>query len=212
MKATIRFWVRIIVLLALVLAGLVLMRKAGWLKFPDFFTAKPIQIAETPVLLQEIKAIGEWQTATMYAEVVADTLRYTQMDAVQDAVQRIFLPGSQPQHGDRLVLIVRGKVIAGFDWQKLVAGSLQVVGDSVAIQLPPVQWLDVVANPGDVTVFVEEGSWPGNAVAHLTQQGRRKLIAEAEKQQLAQRATAQAQQALTTLLLRAGFKKVTFVG
>ena len=207
-KSTLRFWLFLMVIGLAVFAAVWLMGKR---LFPDFFTEKPVQIANTPVLLQEIRAIGEWQTATLYAEVVADTLRYSQLDAIQDAAHRIFLPGTTTMGGDRLVVIVRGKVVAGFDWNKLVEESIVVSGDTVSIKLPPAKLLDVIANPTDVTVFAEEGTWPPTTITALTQKGRQKLIAEAGRQNLLQRANEQATASLATMLQRTGFKYVKFI-
>ncbi len=208
MKSTIRFWLVLVVIGIAVFAAVWLMGKRF---LPDLFKAQPVQIANTPVLLQEIKAIGEWQTATMYAEVVADTLRYSPLDAMQDAVQRIFLPGTTTVGGDRLVVIVRGKVVAGFDWNQLVEENITINNDTVSLKLPPATVLDVIANPGDVTVFAEEGSWPPNTVNLLAQKGRQQLLAEATNQHLLQRAEEQAKTSLGTLMKAIGFNQVKFI-
>ena len=52
-----------------------------------------------------------------------------------------------------LVLIVKGKVIAGIDLKTLTEKDLYVKDDSVSITLPAAKILEVITNPSDIETF-----------------------------------------------------------
>lgn len=99
---TIYRWIKrplVLVLLVLIIIFLlkILNISTGW------FSSKPLLIDNTPLVIKEIKTISELNTATLYHEIVVDSIAQA---TIPLAAKR------------EIVLIIKGKVTAGIDLQK----------------------------------------------------------------------------------------------
>jgi Protein of unknown function (DUF4230) len=200
---------RPLVLVLLVVAIIFLLQKIQWLpSFKDLFKSQPVLIENTPLVIQEIKSIAQLYTAQLYAEVVADsTILYT-TGIANTTIRALGLPGFPVPESKKLVLIVKGKVIAGVDLQKLDSSRVQTFGDSIAIQLPPAKIIDILTNPSDIETFIEEGTWTEAERTAVKNKARNILQAEALRQNLTNKANDQARLVLEDFLRLSGFSKI----
>jgi hypothetical protein len=110
--------------------------------------------------------------------------------------------------GAQLVLIVRGKVVAGVDLQKLDTSHIKPRGDTLFIQLPRAQVLEVITNPSDVDIFIEKGTWNEAAATALQTKARTRLVQQALAQGALQQADARARELVYELFKNTKYKQV----
>jgi hypothetical protein len=173
----------------------------------NIFKPAPVLVDETPLLVAQIKNIAQLMTVEAYNEVVVDSIRYP-----FGIPPRVFkaIPGNPLAFfgASQLVLIVRGKVVAGVDLQKLDTSNIRLKGDSLLIQLPRAAVLDVITNPSDVETFIEQGDWDQPAATALTLQARDRMVQQAVAQGALQQADARARHLVHELFKNAGYKNV----
>ena len=161
--------------------------------FSGMFTSKPLVIDNTPLVIKDIRSIGELNTATLYQEVVVDSVA----------------PASIPFAAKReIVLIVKGTVTAGIDLQKMEDKDVFVQDDSVHLFLPGSVIRDVIINPSHIETFYEFGQWDNEEITRLKLSARAKLLEAAVKNNLLQKADAKARVVMEQFLSAAQFKKV----
>lgn len=187
-------------LIGLVVGALWLLQRASLLPFRKLFEAKPITVAESPLLVKNIRAIAQLLTIEYYDEVVVDSTRGPSIMSVPPYIFPMW---------QTLVLVVRGRLLAGLDLLRLDSSHISGSRDSVAIRLPRAQVLEVEMNPSDVETFAERGVWNQQAVAALTGKAKRQMLRNAASQGVLQRADAKAKDLVEQLMQNAGFKKVT---
>ena len=186
-------WVKIIFLLIAILVIKKLDLFPSW----NLFSSKPVTIDETPIIIKEIRSLGEIITATLYDEVVVDS---TVVHHFPDL----------PVTDDHLVIIARGKVLAGVDLKSLNHSSIKVVKDSIWMQLPPTKIIDVIINPADYETFEEKGKWNPEAVTAVKIKAKEKITANAFGKNIIGVASTKAKAVLEDFFHAAGFKVVVF--
>ncbi len=174
----------------------------------DIFEAKPVVIDETPVLIKDIKSIGQLITYSFYDEAVADSLITTRGSAFVNAFNRLAPVPMFPSADKQLVLIGRGKVLAGINLSLLTDTSLIIKNDTITLTLPKPQIFSTVLNPGDFETFIEEGNWTNEEVTLVKLKARRMIEARALQQNILGRAEMKAKAVLQNFLGNMGFKKV----
>jgi hypothetical protein len=172
---------------------LLLFTQRQWLPaIKNIFQPAPVLIEETPTVIREIKAIGQLVTITLFDEVVVDSIKL-RPPTLSEKILRAGTPiPLSTLSRDQLVLIARGKVMAGVSLQKLHEAQTRITGDTLVLTLPPAEIIDVIVNPSDFDSFAETGSWTGAEVALVKAQAKRKLIQRALQQQVLDRARTQA--------------------
>ena len=173
--------------------------------FKDIFSSKPVLIEETPVLIKEINTLAQLMTITYSDEVVMDTVKFG-----------IGLPSLIPIIGgsmlspalDKLVIIGRGKVIAGTDLKKMRNQDIIQTGDSINIQIPSSTILETVLNPSDFETFIEKGTGSEAAVTALKVKIRNEMNDRALKQNILHQADVRSKNIMGTFLKNTGFEKV----
>lgn len=171
----------------------------------DIFSSKPVLIEETPILIQEINALAQLMTITYSDEIVMDTVKVG-----------IGIPSLLPVLGgsvlspalDKLVIIGRGKVIAGTDLKKLKEEDFVQTGDSINVQLPSSIILEAILNPSDFETFIEKGNWNDAAVVALKMKIKSELIDRAKKENILNQSDDRTKIIIESLLKNAGYKKV----
>lgn len=171
----------------------------------DIFSSKPVLIEETPILIQEINALAQLMTVTYTDEIVMDTMR-----------TGLGIPSLVPIIGgsilspamDKLVIIGRGKVIAGTDLKKIQEKDIVQTGDSINIALPSSIILETILNPSDFETFIEKGNWKESAVVSLKQKIKNELNNRAIKENILQQSDDRTKVIIESFLRNAGFKKV----
>lgn len=171
----------------------------------DIFSSKPVLIEETPVLIQEINAIAQLMTVTYSDEIVMDTVK-----------TGLGIPSLVPVIGgsilapalDKLVIIGRGKVIAGTDLKKIQEQDIVQIGDSISITLPSSTILETILNPSDFETFIEKGKWKETAVVALKMKIRNELNNRALKENILHQSDDRTKLIIESFLKNAGFKKL----
>ncbi len=197
----------IVIIIVVVLAGFWLIKKikdAPSLK--SLFTSQPVVIDQTPILIKEIKTIAQLVTVTSYDEVVVDSIVYSKKAAIVDAFRMVvpFLPSAQKQ----LVLVGKGKVLAGTNLQKLQPQNIIISNDTITLNLPPAEILETIINPSDFETFVEQGVWTDAEVTQVKLKARNKIINRALNQNILNKADNKAKSVMENFLRNAGYKVV----
>ena len=173
--------------------------------FKDIFSSNPVLIEETPVLIKEINTLAQLMTITYSDEVVMDTVKLG-----------IGIPSLVPIIGgsilspalDKLVIIGRGKVIAGTDLKKMQENDITQTGDSININLPSSTILETILNPSDFETFIEKGNWSEASVTALKVKIRNEMNNRAIKQNILYQADVRSKKIMETFLKNTGFDKV----
>jgi hypothetical protein len=204
-------WRKRIVIFGVCIAGIWLLRRLDILPpWKEVFTAKPVVIDETPILIKEIRSIGQLVSATLYDEVVVDSTETTKASRVINSLNRIGPFHILPPADKRIVLIAKGKVLAGTDFNLLTDSSLRISKDTVWLGLPRTRIIDVIMNPSDFETFEEKGKWSAEAVTAVKIKAREKVIDRALNQNIIERAGNKTKAVMEDFLHAAGFKVVLF--
>ena len=122
-----------LLMVAVVLLIIFLFQKINWLpSFKNIFSSKPVVIEATPVIITEINTLAQLITITFTDEVVMDTAKIGNgmPSLLPTAIGTILTPGV-----DKLVMIGRGKVMAGTDLKSLQEKDIDVTGDSIHVSI-----------------------------------------------------------------------------
>ena len=197
----------ILVVLGIVIAIALLQRFRVFPSWENLFVAKPVAIEETPILVSEIRELAEMITVTAFDEVVVDSIKPSQFDVIRN-ITGFSVPALSPS-ADRLVIVARGKVMAGVDLANLMPDDIYVEKDSIRMTLPPARVFDVITNPSDFSTFSETGDWPPAAAAALKTQARDKILRRALNQGILDRANVRAAAVLENFLRSLGYSRIS---
>ena len=174
----------------------------------SLFTAEKVVIDQTPILIKNIRSIAQLVTVTAYDEVVVDSLVYNKTAAILDLFRTVSPMAILPSLQKQLVIIAKGKVLAGTNLQKLTNQSITIHNDTAWIQLPKAEILEVIINPSDFETFEERGQWTDNEVINVKVKARQKMIARAIERGILDRANKKANAVIENFIHAAGFKVV----
>lgn len=174
----------------------------------SLFTAEKVVIDQTPILIKNIKTIAQLVTVTSYDEVVVDSLVYNKAAEIFDLFRSVSPMAILPSPQKQLVLIGRGKVLAGTNLQKLNDQSIVIHNDTAWIQLPQAEILEAIINPSDFETFEESGKWSDDEVIAVKVKARNKMISRAIERGILEKAEKKANAVIENFLHSAGFKVV----
>ena len=173
--------------------------------FKNIFSSKPINIEETPIVIQQINTLAQLITVTYTDEIVMDSSKIGNgmPSLLPMAIGAVLTPSI-----DNLVIIGRGKVIVGNDLKNLDKKNVSVTGDSVHLTLPPAKILQTIMNPSDFETFDEKGDWSEPAVTALKIKIRNEINRRAIQEGVLAKANERCKNIVETFLRNTGFKKV----
>lgn len=183
-----------------------LFQKINWLpSLKNIFASQPVVIEETPIIIREINTLSQLITVTYTDEVVMDEAKTGKgISSIMSAgIGMIMVPST-----DRLVMIGRGKVLAGIDLKGLKEKDVQTIGDSIHITLPPAQILNTIINPSGFETFDEKGDWNEQEVTALKIKIKKELTQRALEQNILKQAEVRSRNIIETFLKSSEFKKV----
>jgi hypothetical protein len=192
------FFKYLVITASILVIIIVLQRTKLFPSFGDMFSSRPILIDNTPILVKEINNLSQLITITSYNEVVIDSIK---KDKPIFTIPILM--------DDEIVLIGKGKVLAGVDLAKLQTKDIYTNEDSISITLPKSEILQVITNPSDFETFNEKGNWSDNDVTAVKIKLRDKIISAAIQQNILQKSAAIANVMMENFLRSVGFKKVT---
>jgi len=201
-----KFSKRIVVIVAVVLLTIFLLQKINLLpSFKNIFSSKPINIEETPVVIQQINTLAQLITVTYSDEIVMDSSKIGNgmPSLLPMAIGAVLTPSL-----DNLVIIGRGQVIAGNDLKNLKENDVIVTGDSIALTLPHAKILQTIVNPSGFETFVEKGDWSETSVTALKIKIRNEIGRRAIQQNVLSKADDRCKNIMEVFLRNTGFKKV----
>jgi hypothetical protein len=180
---------------------------------------RTLKIDNTAIMVEEIKKISQLFTSVYYDELVLDTFKLldkTPGERMLD-VMTLMQPGTGNGNnllGYRrinLVVIARGKVFTGYDFSRLEVTDLLVEGRSVTLQLPPPEILEVVINPSDYDVFIEEGEWSLQEAVLLKQRAAKQMSDRAIEMGILEQSEKVAVELLHNFFKALEFEEITIV-
>jgi len=199
-------WIRraLIFILLLLIVGWLFTTYKVLPSLTNIFKPKPVLIENTPIVVKQIQAIAQLVTISAYEELVADT---TVIDT--KSINIPLLPPIQLSTLPRkLVIIGKSTTNIGIDMQQLRNNDISGTKDSIHIILPAAQILDVIVNPSDVEVFIEEGAWDNTAVTNLKNKIRYLAVSDAMSRGLLAQSERKAIEVLTNFFKGAGYRQV----
>lgn len=198
----------IILLVVLAIALIWLLQKRVAPSIASLFKPKPVVIDETPILIKQVRAIGELITAVASNEVVLQSVLPTRGSGFVNSVNKFAPVDILPSADKRLVLIGKGKVFVGTDFTKITDNGVVVTGDTVKVLLPKATVLDAVMNPSDFETFVETGTWSNEEVIALKAKARQQMIDKAIAGNIFTTANNKAKAVIEQFFLAAGYEVV----
>ena len=186
--------IRLLIILAILAAAYFVVSKYTHALdgFKKFFSTE-VNIDKTANVVEKIKASAEFTAISFYDEFV---LNYTKGEKGFFKKQ------------DRLVLICKGKVRAGFDLKKVADEDIQPKGDTLYLTLPPAEIFDIILNPSDFEYFTEQGSWSQQQETMIKERARERLFKDAEDFQILTKATEVGVKKLADMYKSFGFSEV----
>lgn len=201
-----------LLVISLLLVTIWFFQRIKWLPFFDaWFKSNPVEIENTAIVIKEINALAQLITVTAYNEVVIDEV-IKGNSLFNNPVVPTLLNIPDLKYADKiLVLIGKGKVLAGVDLAKLPYQAVFVKGDSVSVTLPKALILQAIINPSDFDTFEETGTWTDAEVRAVKIKLRDKLIITVLGQNILQKAADKAKLLIENFLTASGFKKVNVI-
>lgn len=190
----------IVILLAMIIFVVLLQRMKVLPGFTDLFKSKPVLIDDTPVLIKEIREMTQLITVTSFDEVVVDSVK--ESTDILHALTGISL---KP---DRVVIVAKGSVQAGINLRYLSETDIQIVEDSITIDLPDAEILEVIVNPSGFSTFSETGVWSPDAVNLVKAKAKRVMEYRSVQKNILQMADNRGKLLMENFLRSAGFKRV----
>ncbi|MDY6206383.1 MAG: DUF4230 domain-containing protein [Prevotella sp.] len=157
----------------------------------DISTETDSNIHITPLQIQEIKDIGQWEFLSIENEELVDTIR-----------KGFF-------SDDRLIRIYKGVLRLGIDLQKAQEGWVSIDGDTAKIELPPVQLLsDDYIDEAATQSLYESGSWSSKDRSALLNKAYQLMEARCMNEKNMKAAQSNAREQFTQLFKALGFGHV----
>lgn len=175
----------------------------------NIFQSRPVVIDNTPLLITKIRELAQLCTITSVNEVVADSSVIRLKSPVEALIPDLSGFGQLPLSGKSLVIIGRGKVVAGIDLQKLNTQSIYVKDDSISIILPEAEILDIIMNPSGFEIFSETGDWSNEAVTAVKMKVRDKMVIRSLQQGILSKANMRSMMLMENFLYSLGFRKIS---
>ncbi|MBC7887031.1 MAG: DUF4230 domain-containing protein [Ferruginibacter sp.] len=200
------------ILILLILAGIYLMQRVHLLpSLSDIFKSQPVEIDNSILLIKEINSLAQLITITAYNEITIDSTKKGWSLFNNPLIPSLLNIPNIKKPDEKLILIGRGRILAGINLAKLTQSDLFVKNDSVSVIIPSAEILQVILNPSGFEIFEERGNWTDDEVKAVKIKLREKLVATALRQNILQKATDRVVLIMEHFLKAMGFKKVTLI-
>ena len=144
------------------------------------FKSDNLKIDETANVVKEIKNISEFTSACFYEEIILQEKKTS--NVVDNSIVNEIAGFFGKKEGlitDEIVIIANGKVRAGFNLKKMAEDDIHINGDTLTINLPEAEIFDVIVNPSDFDIYIEDGTWDEQKVAALKNKAVKKIQEDA---------------------------------
>ena len=157
-----------VTILVVAAVGLYVADKYAGLSIFDNLFGKGMQYEKTANVITEIRNISEFTSACYYEELVMAEVK----DSENTTNKVVKMLGRGAVSKDEICLIMDGKVRAGFDLSKVTDNAIAISGDTLTMTLPKPEIFDVIVNPSNCEVYVEEGKWSHEQVTAIQASAR----------------------------------------
>lgn len=194
-----------VVFVALLLVG-------GWIALQyfninlfGFKFGRELKIDKTANVIEKIRSISEFTTACYYEEAVLKS-RKTEAGKQNKLMSLVHIEADS-LHSE-VVILAKGRVRAGYDLGKILAEHIIISNDSISISLPTPEIFDVIVNPSDYEMYIEEGIWSHDEISALQAEYRNALTEKSKESGLLQKANEAGKTRLESLFKVLGFSYV----
>ena len=147
-----------LIAVAVIVLSLVVLRLIGVFTTSTITLGVDEKINNTPVSVERMRQIGEWEFLSISDEEMVDTVR-----------RRLFAK-------DELVRIYYGELRLGIDMREMSDNAIKQKGDSVIVTLPKIKLLDDnFIDEARTKSFYESGTWDNKAREVLYQKAKRQM-------------------------------------
>ncbi|MBQ1959726.1 MAG: DUF4230 domain-containing protein [Firmicutes bacterium] len=173
--------------------------------------AGKIKIMDTATVVTEIKKISEFTTYTYIDELIIHEKK-TEAKEVKSGLLDFVKKESAPDSlRSEIVMIVGGVTRAGYDLGKLTENDLKISGDTISVTLPSPEIFDVIVNPSDNKMFVEEGTWSHEEITAMQVNCRNQMHRNALDRGILNKANEVGKEKVENLFKALGFKMVIVI-
>lgn len=173
--------------------------------------ANKIAIMDTATVVVEIKKISEFTTYTYIDELIIHKNK-TEAKEAKDGLLGIGKRDAVPDSlRSEIVMIVSGVTRVGYDLGKLTENDIKISRDTISVNLPAVEIFDVIVNPSNTKMFVEEGKWSHEEVTALQVDCRNRMHQNALDRGILKKADEVGTEKVENLFKALGFKVVTVI-
>lgn len=169
----------------------------------SLFGDRSLKIADTKNVVEHVREISEFTTASYYEEFVVQESKIVAKESLfgfkKDQVDSV---------QNEIVIILKGKVRAGFDLSRMTEADLCVKSDTLLVHLPAPELFDVIINPSDYEIFIEEGKWSHDEIQAFQVQSKEQLRTHALQEDIIGKAKTEGKERLTNLFKTFGYKVV----
>jgi hypothetical protein len=166
-----------VVVVILVLVGVYFGLKVAFPNF-SFSFKRELKIAETANVVEQIKKISEFTTACYYEEFVLTKERNDAPNRNISKALGLMHVEADSIHNE-IAIICKATVRAGYDLSEISENELKVSNDTINITLPAPKVFDVIMNPSDYEVFVEEGKWTHEEITAMQTDAQKEVLVNA---------------------------------
>ena len=169
-----------------------------------------LSIDKTANVVTEIKKISEFTSACFYEEII---LQETKASSVVDnsagrKVASWLGKDSKELMSDQLVIVANGTVRAGFRLDQLDENKITITADTLSLVLPKAEIFDVIVNPSDFDIYIEDGTWDHEKVVEVENRAIDQVKSDAIKEGILEKATETGIKRLTEMFKAFGFAEV----
>ena len=172
--------------------------------------ANQIKIMDTATVVTEIKKISEFTTYKYIDELIIHEKKAEE----KEAKGHIFGIGKKDVPDtlrSEIVMIVSGVTRAGYNLGKLSENDLRISGDTITVKLPSTEIFDVIVNPSDTRMFVEDGKWSHEEVTSMQVNCRNQMRQNALNRGILNKANEVGKEKVENLFKALGFRVVTII-
>ena len=170
-----------------------------------FKFGRELKIDKTANVIEKIRSISEFTTACYYEEAVLKS-RKTEAGKQNKLMSLVHIEADS-LHSE-VVILAKGRVRAGYDLGKILAEQIIISNDSISISLPTPEIFDVIVNPSDYEMYIEEGKWSHDEISALQAEYRNALTEKSKESGLLQKANEAGKTRLESLFKVLGFSYV----
>ena len=160
-------------------------------------------------MVENVRQLAQFTTACFYQEAVVRSTKQAEWSkGVTGSALRAVLGKENSATTDEIVLITKGSVRAGFNMENLSETDLTVMNDTIIIHLPKPEIFDIIINPSDYDVFIENGTWTHEQLSAIVAEAQSKMRSDAISAGIYKHATESCETKLKQLFHILGFNTI----